>query len=257
MRRRPIVSAVLASIVALLSPADAPAKTGFSGWAAVVVAGDDQAAHENTPTEAFDNARRDVTKAFIARGFTPSNIVQFSLHPERYPADHADRASLERVWDRLSRLAPAAPDGCLVYITSHGSPDGVVMGDRLVPPTILAGLVYRACGARPTAVIVSACFSGVFVPALAAVSPRMFVMTAARRDRSSFGCGESNRYPFFDGCLIEDLPAARDFPDLADRVRRCVAGREDALGLRPRSHPQTRTSPGFAAVVPPFETALH
>jgi hypothetical protein len=111
-------------------------------------------------------------------------------------------------------------------------------------------MIKWACGRRPTAVIVSACFSGVFVPILAA--PDRLVFTAARRDRSSFGCGESDRYPFFDGCVIEDLPRARDFIDLADRVRRCVAMREDAEGMRPRSEPQLFVGPAFRAGLRPF-----
>jgi len=126
----------------------------------------------------------------------------------------------------------------------------VVLGEDLAPPRWLAAAIDGACGARPTAVILSACFSGVFVPALR--GPNRFVFTAARRDRSSFGCGESDRYPFFDGCVIEDLPEAADFADLARRVRLCVAGREDAEGMRPRSEPQVFIGPRFAAAMPAF-----
>jgi hypothetical protein len=226
-------------------PHGGPQVGAFSRWAAVVVAGDDQAAHENTPTAAFDNARRDVAAALAARGFSTANIAQFSLHPERYRADHPGRSDLGPIADGLAALAGRAPEGCLVYMTSHGTPDGVLLDNRILPPWVLARLVARACGSRPTAVIVSACFSGVFVPALAA--PNRLIMTAARRDRSSFGCSENDRYPFFDGCVIADLPRASDFIDLAGRVRRCVADREDAEGMRPRSHPQLFVGARFRA----------
>jgi len=235
---------LLAALGLILGPdVGAHAATPFGAWAAVVVAGDDQAAHDDTPTRAFDNARHDVVAALERRGFADANIAQFSLHPELYQADHAARSDLGPVYLRLRDLAARAPDGCLVYFTSHGSPDGVVVDDRIVPPRVMAAMIGRACGSRPTAVILSACFSGVFVPALAA--PNRFVFTAARRDRSSFGCGESDRYPFFDGCVIEDLPRARDFVDLADRVKACVAAREDTEGMRPRSQPQVFVGTAF------------
>ena len=222
----------------------------FEGWAAVVVAGDDQGAHDGAPTRAFDNARRDIAAGLARRGFISANIAQFSLHPDLYPADHAARSGLAPVATRLRELATRASAGCLVYFTSHGSPDGVVVDNRIVPPAMLAAMIGGACGARPTAVIVSACFSGVFVPALAA--PNRFVFTAARRDRSSFGCSENDRYPFFDGCMIENLPRARDFIGLADQVKRCVAAREDSEGMRPRSQPQLFVGPAFRAAEPPF-----
>jgi hypothetical protein len=241
---------VLAALGLVLGGVPAAAAVPFAGWAAVVVAGDDQGAHDGRPTRAFDNARRDVAAALTRRGFSGANIAQFSLHPELYPADHASHTGVSPVANRLRELASRSPGGCLVYITSHGSPDGVVVDDRIVPPAIVAAIVEGACGRRPTAVIVSACFSGVFVPALAA--PNRFILTAARRDRSSFGCGEKDRYPFFDGCVIGAMPAARDFIDLADQVKRCVAAREDSEGMRPRSQPQIFVGSAFRAEEPAF-----
>jgi hypothetical protein len=85
-------------------------------------------------------------------------------------------------------------------------------------------------------VVVSACYSGVFVAGLA--RPNRLVLTAARRDRSSFGCGESDRYPFFDACVLEAMPASVDFLALAKKARLCVARRERQEGMRPPSDPQ-------------------
>jgi hypothetical protein len=239
-----------ALVVAMGLAAPAWAAGGFSDWAVVVIAGDDEAAHDNTPTKAFDNARRDVAQALVRRGFAPDHIAQFSLHPEAYPEDHAGRTSLQTVWSGLGAMAARTQGGCLVYLTSHGSPDGVVMADHILPPALLAAMVGRVCKARPTAVILSACFSGVNLPALE--GPNRFVFTAARRDRSSFGCSENDRYPFFDGCVIQTLPQATDFIDLSDRVKRCVSAREDAEGMRPRSLPQVFVGPAFRQAAPAF-----
>ena len=253
MKSLPALLAVLgvwAGFAAVAHAQAAPNDAGFANWAVVVVAGDNRSAHDDTPTETFDNARRDVVAALTRRGFNAANIAQFSVNPDRYPADHAGKAGLGVVFTTLEALADKATAGCLVYITSHGSPEGVVMNDRLVPPKVLASMTGRACGVRPTAVILSACFSGVFVPALKA--PERLVLTAARRDRSSFGCGEADRYPFFDACVIQALPTAQDFVELGDRARRCVADREDKEGMRPRSEPQLWVGPTFKSVAPAF-----
>ena len=93
------------------------------------------------------------------------------------------------------------------------------------------------CGTRPTVVIVSACFSGVFTERLAA--PNRMIMSAARRDRSSFGCSEDATYPYFDGCILESLPTSPNFLALADQAALCVQRREREEGLRPASEPQT------------------
>ena len=218
----------------------------FSDWAGVVVSGDDQAAHADIRTQAFDNARRDVTAEFERRGFLAAHLAQFSVSG----AANATPARIGPIFDRLGALTQTASGGCLVYLTSHGAPQGALVGDALLTPAAAARAIGRVCAERPTAIILSACFSGTFLPTLA--GPDRFVFTAARRDRSSFGCGEGDRYPFFDGCVIEDLPAARDFVDLADRVRRCVSAREDREGMRPRSQPQLFVGKDFSARLRPF-----
>ncbi|HEY2052021.1 MAG TPA: C13 family peptidase [Caulobacteraceae bacterium] len=240
--------ALLAAIL-LLSPgraATAAADDPFADWAVVVVSGDDRAAHADLPTAAFDNARRDVVTALERKGFLASNLAQVSVHEAADQANPDRPSELDLISRRLTAKATQAQAGCLVYITSHGSPDGVLLGDRLASPATFRSLVTRACPHRPTAVILSACFSGVFIPALtAALGPEGFVFTAARSDRSSFGCSENDRYPFFDGCIIQDLPQAIDFVDLSDRVRKCVRLREDEEGMRPRSLPQVYVGDGF------------
>lgn len=246
-----LVSILAAAALAVAAGPPPAADDPFAGWAAVVVSGDDHAAHQDVATAAFDNARRDVARGFEARGLRPGNLAEISVLD-----DKLGHSEFTAVREALLQRTRGAPAGCLVYFTSHGSPEGVLVADDIVPPPALARLVREACPDRPTAVIVSACYSGVFVPALtAALGPREFVMTAARRDRSSFGCSESDRYPFFDGCLIEALPRAAGFADLADRTRRCVAEREDAEGMRPRSQPQLAIGSEFVREVPPFPPA--
>ena len=170
-----------------------PSPSGFSRWAAVVISGDDHAAHVDKSTEAFDNARRDLGRALERRGFSTANVAEFSVEPDRHPDTRPGPARIVDIAAESEAAHKPGADGCLVYLTSHGSPDGTVLGDRLLPPRTLARLIGGTCGKRPTIIVISACFSGVFVPALA--GPNRLVLTAARRDRSSFGCGESDRVP--------------------------------------------------------------
>lgn len=250
LRRLRLILALAAGLLAAApaaGPAEAAGQSVFGDWAAVFVAGDFHA-HSGAPSEVFDNARRDAAAAFQKAGFDPANIRQFSVRPDRYPRERPLQTSFRSLRDELDRLTAQAKGGCLVYLTSHGSPDGFQLNDALLSPAGLGRMVDDACGKRPTVVIVSACFSGVFLPAVS--SPNRLVMTAARPDRSSFGCTEDDRYPYFDACVLESLPQARDFADLAGRARRCVDAREKAEKLTPASEPQVRIGGTIGPMLP-------
>lgn len=242
---------LLALITSLWLGSVAPAAAAgpFADWAAVVVAGDWHA-HSGGPSEAFDNARRDVSQALNRAGFEPANLRQFSVRPERYKDTRPAKSDLETIYGSMVDLTARATGGCLVYFSSHGAPQGVVVDQQVLPPAMLAAMLDRTCGERPTVVIISACFSGVFVPALAA-NNRM-VLTAARPDRSSFGCGEADKYPYFDDCFLQSMGGARDFPGLARTVQTCVADREVKEGMTPPSEPQVWVGPGLRPLLPLF-----
>ena len=223
------------------------AASNFQDWAALVVAGDFHA-HSGGPTEAFDNARRDVVAALVTAGFKPDNVVQLSVRPERYPEAKAGTSDLLGVAQGLAYAAGKAPGGCLLYLTSHGAPQGAVVGDEVMSPRFAQKMVDNACGKRPTVVVISACYSGVFVPYLA--KPNRMVLTAARPDRSSFGCGESDVYPYFDACVLESLPRVKEFPALGRAAQSCVSAREKAENLTPASEPQMSVGGEMALTLP-------
>lgn len=238
-----LVIALLQAVAGRAVAAESP----FRNWGALVVAGDWRGSRGG-PTEAFDNARRDVASELVRMGFSSSNIVQYSTHPERYAREKLGKSDIRAIFEGLNALAARTPEGCLVYFTSHGAPQGVVVDQSILPPGILSAILDRTCGTRPTIAVISACYSGVFVPELGAAN-RM-VLTAARPDRTSFGCGESNRYPFFDECFLQSAPSAKDFPALADRVRACVADREIREKVSPPSEPQIFIGAQLRPVLP-------
>jgi hypothetical protein len=222
--------AIVAALVLSLACTAAEASSPFSKWAAVVVSGDWHA-HDGSPSEIFDNARRDVTHDLETLGFARNNIEDFSARPGAWPP-----ATAPAIRDALSDISYRAHGGCLVYFSSHGSPDGIVLGNSLLEPYTLARILNSSCGERPTVVVLSACFSGVFVPTLQARN-RM-IITAARRDRASFGCGQTDRYPYFDQCVLSVWPYADSFAALGRAAQICVAAREKREHVGPPSQPQ-------------------
>src|SRR5271165_2609763 len=137
----------------------------FADWEAIVVAGDHYDS-DGKSSEGFDNARRDVSGDLLRIGFSPTNLAQFSVMPGKYRAEKLLATRPGTIERTLSRLARHANGGCLLYFSSHGAPEGLVVGNWVVPPQSLAHIVDDSCGARPTIVIVSACFSGAMLPPL-------------------------------------------------------------------------------------------
>jgi hypothetical protein len=272
------VGIALAAVLAI-APA-ALAASPFADWAVIVVAGDDHA-HSGAPSQAFDNARRDLVKDLVAEGFASANISQFSAkaldtpapvapapkgpapkdkHPHKAPiaapsppaATSNETAPLisdpKSIYLEMQQLTKRATGGCLIYFTSHGGPGAVLVGKSAITPNIMGQMVDAACGQRPTVAIISACFSGIFVEALN--GPNRMVLTAARPDRTSFGCGEADRYTYFDGCFLQSLPQSHDFAALGNATRACVSRREIETHAEPPSEPQMEVGAQLRLILP-------
>jgi hypothetical protein len=209
----------------------------FSHWAVVLVSGDYRA-HSGAPSKVFDNGRRDLATAFARIGFNRANMVQFSVDYD----DKTQHSGVPEIAAAMQSEAARARDGCLIYFTSHGTPTGIIVGDAVLTPAQMHDMVTSACGSRPSVIVMSSCYSGQFVPALA--DQNRVIMTAARPDRTSFGCGEMDHYTFFDDCFLRAMPQAGDFPGLGGLVQQCVAIREQQMKATPPSEPQVSVGPG-------------
>ena len=106
---------------------------------------------------------------------------------------------------RAAELMDRKEDVLILYSTSHGSPHaGLSYRDAarqsfVVRPAELAAM-FADRGIENRLIILQACFSGQFVPALAA--PHTVVATAASATRTSFGCSAGNDWTFFGHALI-------------------------------------------------------
>jgi hypothetical protein len=215
----------------------------FADWAAIVIAGDWRA-QNGQPSEVFDNGRREIAKNLLSIGFRQENMLQFSVRPNNYPGQEVLPTTGEAITYGLSNLARKTLGGCLLYITSHGTQQGIIVGNRLVDPPPMADLIDVACGDRPSVAVISSCFAGQFIGAMK--GPKRIILTAARGDRTSFGCGEQDEFTFFDACIIQQIDQSSNFSELATRVDACVAKRETEMKVEQPSEPQFWLGPEVA-----------
>ena len=226
------VAAWFAAAALLLLISGVPAVAGkttkpAASWQAVLAAGDNA-------QPVFDNATDALARLLAAHGVPAADIHRLSASDTG-----AEPSSAERLLARIAALPARQGQRCLVFITSHGREDeGVWLAyDRAyLEPAPLAEALSRGCARVPAVVIVSACFSGAFTDR-AMRAPNRIILTAARRDRPSFGCQADRTYTFFDECLISALPRAPTWRAVFAETAACVGRLEHKLRAR-ASEPQ-------------------
>jgi Peptidase C13 family len=161
----------------------------------------------------------------------------------------ADWSNLESTLDGVASAMKPDEDVLVLYMTSHGDEDHNLLVDMDPIPLDqigapdLAGILKK----RPfkwKVVIVNACYSGGFVPDLRA--PGTLVLTAARADRSSFGCGSDSDMTYFGKAwLVDALNKTDNFVDAFQLAKNDIAGWENEDKLTP-SEPQIDMGSGIA-----------
>ncbi|MFO2464564.1 caspase family protein [Pseudomonas sp. 15FMM2] len=116
----------------------------------------------------------------------------------------ATRESLRQAVQTLAeRTGPE--DLVFIYMTSHGTHEHELVLEQ--PRMELADLpadelasVMAPLKDRDKIIVISACYSGGFIPALK--DERTLIMTASRADRVSFGCSEEADFTYFGDALF-------------------------------------------------------
>jgi len=142
----------------------------------------------------------------------------------------------------------AENDVLFLILTSHGSRAGLaVKAGRLtqtLTPSNLADMLART-SVRHKVVVISACYSGVFIPRLA--NPDVLVITAADADHPSFGCQDKAKWTYFgDAFFNVALRQAKSLKDAFGVARALVLKRE----LREHFEPSNPRMAGGANVQP-------
>ncbi len=142
----------------------------------------------------------------------------------------------------------AENDVLFLILTSHGSRAGLaVKAGRLtqtLTPSNLADMLART-SVRHKVVVISACYSGVFIPRLA--NPDVLVITAADADHPSFGCQDKAKWTYFGEAFFNvALRRARSLKEAFVVARALVRKRE----LREHFEPSNPLMAGGANVQP-------
>ena len=223
MLKRSILAVLLLLAVPLGSRAEVPRT-----WHVFLIAAD-------RAEPVFDNAVERLAALFKAR-----YGVAAEAFTARVPAAAGKR---EATWQEIGRTVSArrmAPgDACFFYFTTHGDVGGIFMArhDALLPPSYMAELLDRTCGRRPTIVVISACHSGTFLRARLMTENRV-ILTAARRDRSSFGCSFTETLTVYDRCFLDNWDKAANWLGMHAALTACVRATERARRFSPPSEPQ-------------------
>ena len=142
-----------------------------------------------------------LSRRYDAIGRTILLATGSATQPDGSPPNLA--ASLAAVAAKMDK----DEDILTLYATAHGGPGvGIVYKDSdkgygMIAPARLAELLDEL-GIKRRMLIISACYSGQFIGALA--STETLIVAAADDDRTSFGCAPANDWTFFGDALINE-----------------------------------------------------
>lgn len=150
-------------------------------------------------------------------------------------------SNLREVLAAIGQRIDLNDDVLFLYLSSHGSRGGVlsVQYDGLNPNQLDARELRSMLddsGIRWRIVVLSACYSGSFIDALK--TPYTLVLTAAREDRTSFGCSNDRELTYFAEHLFQqELSGERSLLESFERAHSSLTARESLEGHK-ASDPQ-------------------
>jgi hypothetical protein len=161
----------------------------------------------------------------------------------------ATRENLRRAAQTLAERS-GPEDLIFIYLTSHGTHEHELVLDQ--PRLELADLPADELASalaplknRDKVIVISACYSGGFIPALK--DERTLIMTASREDRVSFGCSEEADFTYFgDALFAQALNQTDDLQQAFALAKAHVAEREQADNFE-ASEPQIWAPKGVLA----------
>jgi len=164
--------------------------------------------------------RREIefVSAAIRQRFNTENRELILLNHHTSAADYAlaTRNSIATALSGIASKMNLEDDILVAYLTSHGSEDHrlLLSHDDIqlssITATELASTI-KDSGIKWKLIMISACYSGGFIPELA--DPYTMVITAADADNTSFGCSEDSDGTYFGKAFF--LEALKNMPDQA------------------------------------------
>jgi tetratricopeptide (TPR) repeat protein len=225
----PVRSALCLAAPLLL--AGLPASHGAESTAKIAVAAfgldGDQSVFESEATRAAK---------IVADRFATGAVT---VHSNTKRREEATAETVAATLQSVSKDMDSEHDVLFVILTSHGSQAGLEVKagsheDTLSPLNLVNAL--NDTPARYRVILISACYSGVFLRPLA--DPNTLVITAADSDHSSFGCRNGNTWTYFgDAFFNTALRHTSDLRQAFAEASALVRQRERRKHLTP-SNPQ-------------------
>ena len=167
-------------------------------------------------------------------------------------------ATVSGLTDALKLLAERMnpdEDVLVLTVTSHGSREGVAVSNGSLPllqlgPTELRQALDEA-GIKWRVLIVSACYSGVFLEPLETDST--LIATASDSEHSSFGCADDRDLTYFGEALLKDsIPTTPTLEEAFKKAADLIQHRETAEHLE-HSNPQLYVGSAIRQKLAPLE----
>lgn len=202
-----------------------PRTPGKINLYAVIFAGDGS-------QDVFRNEAEYAQRLFEQRFDAKGHVVVLENNPSTVGTRPlASWTNLQRTLQAIAQKMDPAQDIVLLYLTTHGSSDHVLLVDldplplNQIAPEDVVDAFKTTPAMRWKVVVVNACYSGGFIDALRDDST--LVMTSARSDRTSFGCGTDSDITWFGKALLVDaLNQTTSLPAAFAIAREEVARRE-------------------------------
>jgi hypothetical protein len=194
--------------------------------------------------QVFLNEVRHLQALAAQRLDAAGRVLLLANHPPQpiqKPLPRATLSNLRRALAAIGAAMDPAEDLLLLYVTTHGTSEHELLlrtpdqDDAFMDARDLKQAL-EASGIRHRVLALSACYSGGFVRTLR--DPDTLLLTAAHRDRPSFGCGNDSVATYFGRAwLVDGLNATLDFEAAFEAATLAIERREMAAGLPP-SQPQ-------------------
>jgi hypothetical protein len=171
----------------------------------------------------------------------------------------ATRTSISRSLHAIAGRMDRDNDVLFLFLTSHGSPDHQI--ELSYWPLVLSGITPEwlratldASGIKRRVIVLSACYSGGFIPALK--SPDTLIITASDAGNPSFGCSDDAELTYFGRAFFDEaMRREYSFQSAFELAKMLVAERESAEHFEP-SRPQWEIGERMQVDLPILEKTL-
>lgn len=204
--------------------------------------------------DVFMNEAELARRLFDERFDTKGRSMLLANNPASYAElPLANYHNLQRALKQVSAHMDPEEDVLFLFLTSHGEQKNgltVSLGGPYALNTLTPQALSQALSSSTIkwqVIVISACFSGAFIDALA--GPQTLVITAASKDRASFGCGHHGDFTYFgDAYFGQQLKQEYSFITAFNKARTEIERRERSEDRTP-SLPQIAIGVDIRAVL--------